>query len=86
MLNLFLLVMLLWAVGMSIAMTFFTEKLLAHVDKSRMWSWYYKTIFGFTSQTFKSKRTRAFVHIQGVISLIVSVFVLWLFLASPPID
>ncbi len=82
----FLLLLLLCGVLMSAAMAFFPMKVLIYVKKSRMWGWYFKTVFGLTSERLSSDRTVRSVRVQGIIGLAFTSIALWGCLANPNIN
>lgn len=73
----FLLFMIVWVLFMSATMAFFLERVLGYVRRSRVWSWYLKAVFGFTTGMLNGKWAVRWVRVQGAIGLVVALIAQW---------
>jgi hypothetical protein len=83
MLKLTLLMMILWCIFISTAMTFVPERVLDYVKRRRIWMWYMKTIFGITVESLSSKTAVWWVRIQGGIGLVAGLLAQYAWLINP---
>ncbi|WP_459747442.1 hypothetical protein [Pseudomonas sp. 3A(2025)] len=67
--NIILLAMIVWGVGLSASMAFFPKKVLDYVASNRMWRWYFKAVFGYTPEKLRSAGFVLRAQVHGRITL-----------------
>jgi len=82
----FLLFMIVSALLMSVAMAFFPERVLGYVRRSRVWGWYLRAVFGFTTEMLNGKWAVKWVRVQGAIGLVVALIAQWVWFTNPTLN
>lgn len=83
MFRLILLLIILWCIFIAGAMTLAPERVLNHIKRNRIWMWYMKTIFSYTSDSLNSKASARRVRIQGGIGLAAALLAQYAWLINP---
>lgn len=73
--NIILLAMIVWGIGLSAFMAFFPKKVLDYAAANRMWCWYFKAVFGYTPEKLRSAGFVLRAQVQGRITLFVTTII-----------